>query len=67
MYQHNYRQIKQTLLFMQIIIFPHVRFWPILDVVWKAFQIKFAAKIISVAILSRSNHKMTGLILHTEK
>ena len=28
----------------------------------EGFSDKFAAKIISVAILSRSNHKMTGLV-----
>ena len=48
---------------MQIIIFPHVRFWPILDMLFEGFSNKFAAKIIYVAILSRSNHKMTGLLV----
>ena len=59
----TYRQ-KQTLLFMQIIIFPHVRVWPIWICCLEGFSDKFAAKIISVAILSRSKHKMTGIYLN---
>ena len=34
------------MLIIQIITFPQVRFWPILYVVWKAFQINLQQKLL---------------------
>ena len=40
-----YRQKNRNFLFMQIIIFPHVRFWPILDMLYgRLFQTNLPQK-----------------------